>query len=38
MLQEFLDAIEAFVNAVLGALNALLEVLGIGLTIDPIDL
>ena len=38
MLQQFLDAVEAFVNAVLGSLNTLLDVLGIDVVIDPIDL
>ncbi len=38
MLYSLLDAIEAFINAIFKALQDLLNFLGIGVTIPPVDL
>ncbi len=38
MLNSFLDAIEAFVNAILKAVQDLLNFLGIDVSIPPIDI
>ncbi|MCX8065156.1 MAG: hypothetical protein N3G21_08285 [Candidatus Hydrogenedentes bacterium] len=38
MVFSFLEAVEAFVNAILKAVQDLLNFLGINVTLDPIDI